>query len=223
MTPNNIVNMAVLCELDAIAVTDHNSAGNAAAVMRAARAMEAPLIVVPGIEAESSEEVHVVCLFPDFDIAAGFGYWISEGLPGIKNRPGIFGDQYFMDEFDEITGEHEPLLLTATSYGITEIVEKTRELGGVAYPAHIDRDASGILAVLGFIPPELDIDNVEISKRAGDDFFIREDLKAYRQIKASDAHRLSEMGENPCRLHVDEPTAAGIIRALKERYIRNII
>ncbi|MDR1703142.1 MAG: PHP domain-containing protein, partial [Clostridiales bacterium] len=112
MTPNNIVNMAMLCELDAIAITDHNSAGNALAVIKAAEAIGAPLIVVPGMEAESSEEVHTVCLFPDMDKLTAFNEWISAGMPKIKNKPGIFGEQYIMDENDEIVGEHKPLLLT---------------------------------------------------------------------------------------------------------------
>jgi PHP family Zn ribbon phosphoesterase len=121
-----------------------------------------------------------------------------------------------MDENDEIVGEHKPLLLTATKYGITEIVNRAKELGGVAYPAHIDRDINGILSTLGFIPPELDIDNVEISVRANEDFTMRDDLKKYRHLRASDAHRLEEIGVNPCRIHADEPTAAGIIRALRK-------
>ena len=37
MTPNNMVNMALLQELTAIAVTDHNSCRNAAAVMEVAQ------------------------------------------------------------------------------------------------------------------------------------------------------------------------------------------
>ena len=62
MTPCNIVGLAALCGLDVIAVTDHNSALNCAAVEKAGR--EAGIIVLSGMELETAEEVHVVLLFP---------------------------------------------------------------------------------------------------------------------------------------------------------------
>lgn len=61
MTPNNIVNMALIKGLELIAVTDHNSADNLRAVAEAAEGTG--LCVVPGMELESSEEVHVLAYF----------------------------------------------------------------------------------------------------------------------------------------------------------------
>ena len=61
MTPNNIVNMAMVCGLDMIAVADHNTAGNVAAVMKAGE--QAGIVVVPAMELETAEEIHVLCLF----------------------------------------------------------------------------------------------------------------------------------------------------------------
>lgn len=52
MTPNNIVNMAVLKGLDAIAVTDHNSCDNVEAVVKAAGKR---ILVLPGMEVQSRE------------------------------------------------------------------------------------------------------------------------------------------------------------------------
>ncbi|MBQ6894110.1 MAG: PHP domain-containing protein, partial [Clostridia bacterium] len=63
MTPNNIVNMSALKGLDAIAITDHNCGENAKAAIEAAK--ELPLTVIPGMEIETSEEIHMVALFPD--------------------------------------------------------------------------------------------------------------------------------------------------------------
>ena len=54
MTPNNIVNMAVLLGLDAIAVSDHNSARNLPAVFRVAQ--QAGLLVVPAMELCTAED-----------------------------------------------------------------------------------------------------------------------------------------------------------------------
>ena len=62
MTPNNIVNIAKLYDLDVIALTDHNSTLNCKAVMDLGK--EIGLTVIPGMELCTSEEVHLVCLFP---------------------------------------------------------------------------------------------------------------------------------------------------------------
>ena len=61
MTPNNIINMSILSELDAIAVTDHNTCCNVEPLISLGK--EANLVVLPGMEVESREEIHVVCLF----------------------------------------------------------------------------------------------------------------------------------------------------------------
>ena len=70
MTPANIVGMAALLGLDAIAVTDHNSCKNCPAVLAAAK--EYGVLAVPGMEINTSEEVHAVCLFPRLEAAMDF-------------------------------------------------------------------------------------------------------------------------------------------------------
>jgi len=82
MTPNNIVNMAQIKGLDAIAITDHNTYLNAEACVKAAQ--QTDLIVIPGMEVETSEEIHVVVLFPDCNKLAEFGKIITASLPLMK-------------------------------------------------------------------------------------------------------------------------------------------
>ena len=90
MTPNNIVNMASLLGLDLIAVSDHNSALNLPAVFTAAKGTE--LTVIPAIEANSAEEVHVLCLFETLEDALACSEEFYEHLPPVINRPYIFGE-----------------------------------------------------------------------------------------------------------------------------------
>ena len=87
MTPNNIVNMSLLKGLDVIAVTDHNSCGNVRAVQKAA---EGRLLVIPGMEIETSEEVHILGLFPCIESAEEMEGIIKDLSAPIKNRPEIF-------------------------------------------------------------------------------------------------------------------------------------
>ena len=70
MTPQNIANMAKIMGYNAIALTDHNTCGNCEAIMKVGA--EIGLTVIPGMELCSSEEVHLVCLFPELKMAKRF-------------------------------------------------------------------------------------------------------------------------------------------------------
>ena len=100
MTPYNAVNLAKLLGYDMIAVTDHNSCLNCPAAVRAGEA--AGLVVVPGMELCTAEEIHNVCLFPSLDAATEFSDFVYDKMPDIINRPEIFGEQIITDEKDNI-------------------------------------------------------------------------------------------------------------------------
>jgi len=214
MTPNNIVNMAVLKGLDAIAVTDHNSAANAAAVSMCAKRQG--LLFIPGMEVETSEEVHMVCLMPDLTSMDEFRRRVELSLPVLNNRPDIFGRQLIIDENDDVVGEEPRMLLTATSLSIDEVAVLAAALKGAAIPAHIDRQSYSIISNLGFIPKELDIKYLEISKLCDGPLFrsSRPDLDRYHFIRSSDAHNLGDILERESFLELDELSAEAVIRKL---------
>ncbi|MBE7032441.1 MAG: PHP domain-containing protein [Ruminococcaceae bacterium] len=190
MTPNNIVNMSCLLGLDMIALTDHNTAGNVRAVCKAA---EGKIKVIPGIEVTTAEEVHTVCYFPSVEAAEDMGAFLKENMQGIKNRPEIFGRQLFMDHNDEITGEEEELLVSAVNLDIYEIEKATHERGGMFVPAHIDRSSYSVLANLGFLPPDLKVDAVEITEGGLEKY--AELYSDYPVLTSSDAHYLENISE----------------------------
>ena len=102
MTPANIAGMAAVKGLDVIALTDHNSCRNCPAAMR--HAEDLGITLIPGMELTTSEEVHVVCLFPTLEAAMDFDQYVYLHLLPVKNRPDIFGEQLILDEKDQITG-----------------------------------------------------------------------------------------------------------------------
>lgn len=128
MTPNNIVNMSLLNGMDMIALTDHNSCKNCRAAVRAGE--EAGVTVVPGMELTTSEEAHVVCLFPTVEQAEAFGDYVESRSPEIRNRPEIFGDQLIMDWQDEVVGRVSRLLINASSISVGELPGLMAEFGG---------------------------------------------------------------------------------------------
>lgn len=197
MTPPNIANMAALLGLDLIAVTDHNSCRNAGAVMAAAKAMDLPLRVLPGMEVTTAEEVHVVCLFPDLPSAQAAGEEVESALLPIRNRPESFGHQWIMGPQEEPLGEFQNLLLNATTLSIDDMPDFARRYGGVAFPAHIDRSSYSVFSNLGYFPDYLDFTIAEVWRP---DAFFRDNAHPeikdrYTILKNSDAHYLENMKE----------------------------
>lgn len=195
MTPNNIVNMALIKGLDFIAITDHNSTGNLKPVLECAK--DKDIVVVPGIEVETSEEVHVVCLFRDLESAEKMGKIVYDNLPDIKNRPNIFGEQILFDWKDNITGYEDKMLLTAIKLSIEQAKAYTQKLKGIAIPAHIDRNSNSIISNLGFVPEELGFRTLGLSKNAKKEKLLEDNsyLKKYNFIVNSDAHYLQDIFE----------------------------
>ena len=98
MTPANICGMASIKGLDAIAVTDHNCARNLPYVKEAADAFH--IILLPGMEITTREEVHVLGYFPTVEVAMEAGEFFASHLPPMKNRPAFFGRQLVVDTDD---------------------------------------------------------------------------------------------------------------------------
>ncbi len=206
MTPNNIVNMAIIKELDYIAVTDHNSAKNLPAIMAVAARSGQGLGVLPGIEVTTKEEAHVLAYFDNLAAAMALDKILYQRLPPILNQKDLFGPQLILDEDDQIIGEVDKLLISATDIGIDELDTIVKNLKGVLVPAHIDRKAYSIVASLGFIPPDLSIHTCEVSKRQeiADIKKKKWFLKDYAFIQSSDAHQLEDMAEREYFVEIDD-------------------
>lgn len=205
MTPNNIVNMAMLLGLNAIAVSDHNTVGNVKAAMEVAK--EVGITVIPGMEVETEEEVHILTLYPSLEAAEVAAAEVYKKLPQIKNRPEIFGEQVFMDKDDNITGYEERLLISSAGMSMNYLFDVVKSVGGIYIPAHVDRHSYSVLTNLGFIPDDIDIKNIEISRMTQDvDAFLsaRDELKKYNIYRNSDAHYLQDMREAEAFLNISD-------------------
>lgn len=215
MTPNNIVNMAYIKGLDIIAVTDHNAALNCEAVFNCAK--DRGIVVVPGIELETREEVHMICLFPGLEEVMKMHKEVSNALPGIENREDIFGQQIIMDEEDNIVRNYKPMLLTATNLSIDDVFEKVGKLGGVVVPAHVDRDSFSIISNLGIVPDYLNIKYLEISKNCVINEFLNKNsyLSTYNFLRSSDAHNLGKILEKESSIELKEISIECLIESLK--------
>ena len=137
MTPNNIVNMELLKEIDYIAVTDHNTAKNLPAVLAVAKEIGEGICILPGIEVTTKEEAHILAYFPTLEGALELDEMLYQHLPEVMNRKEMFGPQYIMNENDDIIGAVDKLLISATDIGVDQLWETVTSIGGVIVPAHI--------------------------------------------------------------------------------------
>ncbi len=211
MTPNNIVNMSIIKGLDVIAIADHNSAGNVRAALEVAGDN---ILIIPAMEVTTSEEVHVLCYFPDVDSAEDMGAFIYSHLPDIKNRTDIFGNQYYMNSEDEIIREEEKLLVSATDLSIYDVAEEAKKRGGIMVPAHIDKASYSVLANLGFMPPDLPITVVEITEKKRDE--LKEEYGKFKIITDSDAHYLENIAEPSYQLDILNKNPKDFIESLSK-------
>lgn len=194
MTPNNIVNMAKLSGLDTIAISDHNTVGNVRAAMSVGERVGVK--VVPGMEVQTAEEVHILTLYPSIEAAEVAAKAVYARLPDIKNRPEIFGEQVFMDENDAVTGYEEKLLIASAEMDVRELFDLVKSVGGAFIPAHVDRHSYSVLTNLGFIPDDLGITKIEVSRKTEDlEAYLksRSELSGYRIFRSSDAHYLGDI------------------------------
>lgn len=216
MTPNNIAGMAHLNGLNAIALTDHNTTLNCAPLKKAAERYG--ITVLYGMELTTDEEVHMVCLFADEQSASKWEEFVAERLMKIDNNPDIFGHQHIMDEQDNIIGERQHLLINAVNLSFENVFGLVEALGGVAYPAHVDKNANSLISNLGFVPPDSTFKLAELHdpKNLGDITAAHPYFKGCKILSSSDAHYLTDINEAQNFIEAEENTPEAIIKALKK-------
>lgn len=192
MIPPLIVESALEMGITLIAITDHNASGNIQAVQKAAQGTD--LIVLPGMELQTKEDVHVLCLFDTLDQIDKFQVIVDNNLPGMKNKPSFFGHQLIVDETGSYLGTEDRLLITSTFLSIDTVFAEVELLGGLMIPAHINRKINGLIEILGFVPTEISITALEISRHISpqEAYQAYPQIKDYPLIQSGDVHRLNE-------------------------------
>ncbi len=222
MSPRNIIQSCRDASLDLIAICDHNTSENAGAVQREGE--RHGICVLPGLEICSREEVHILAVFQELEHALAMQEWVYGGLEG-QNQPEVFGYQIVANEDNEVLGENPRLLIGATRHGLGDIVRQTHALNGLSLSSHVDRPVNGIINQLGFIPPDLMLDGVEISYRIA----LPQARSALPEIgdrpciTSSDAHFLKDIGRAYTILRMAAPALAEIGLALRGEGGRRVV
>ena len=213
MSPRDIVARAQKASLDIIAVTDHNMVENAIYACEIGKKNN--LLVLPGMELQTTEEIHLLAIFGSTETALGFQTRIYESLPPIPNNADYFGDQVVVDENDEIVRFEERLLLNSVQITVDEAVTLIKSLGGIVIPSHIDSPTFSIISQLGYVPDTLAVDALEIRDRDKVPevlpFIMKKGLPF---VTFSDAHYLADIGKRRTLLSLADPCFEAILEAL---------
>lgn len=222
MSPDQIVRLAKKRGIDIIAITDHNSTRQCDMVRKVAEG--SGLMVINGCEVNSREEVHALCLFEDDYTRNEFQEFLDHYLPKLPNQPEYSGYQILVDENNGITEEIPFFLGNGLDVGLEEIEKFTHQLNGLFIPAHIDRPINSIFSQLGFLPHELHVDALQISRQS-DEAHIRRLYDIHDDItliKASDAHYPEDIGSACSVFFLNEPTFQEIRWALNQKNGRSV-
>lgn len=207
MAPAEIVAMASVKGIEAIAVADHNAIANVPAVMECGAAFG--VTVVPAVEVQTAEDIHILCLFSSLESLRAF--FDELHFPSMLNREDIFGEQLIMDADGNVIGNEQKMLLIGAMEDCYEVVKLTKKHGGAAVPAHVDRESNGMAAILGEVPPDLSVAAVEFSPAAPEE--LRNRYGGYIIITDSDSHHLTDLSVGNW-LEVTENSAQAIVDAL---------
>ncbi len=236
--------MARKKNLDIIGICDHNSAENVQFTINACHHLnssnngrpskdghcerketEKSIKVLPGMEICTKEEVHIVALFDEVEHAIKLQEIVYQSLPAEKNNPELFGEQIIANELDEVEGYNDRFLIGATNLSLYEVVEHIHRLNGIAIAAHIDREAFSLIGQLGFMPEDLNIDAIEVSKNIKIEEVRQRfsGINKYPLIQTSDAHYLNDIGIAVTDFLIENPTILEIRKALRNEHGRKVL
>ncbi|NWG06743.1 MAG: PHP domain-containing protein [Chloroflexi bacterium] len=222
MIPPVIVEEALKHGINLIAITDHNSTANGGAVMEAA--LGTGLTVLPGMELQTQEEVHVLCLFDGLEQAQAWQRTVDSKFPDLLNDEEKIGEQYIVDATGCFIRKEERMLISNIAISLEEAVELVNRLGGIVIPAHVERRAYGLLGVLGFASPIFEALEVSHHVTIAEASRLFPDIEKFPVLQNGDVHsRDGFLGL--MEFEMQAPTVAEIRRAIRgvgERRMRII-
>ena len=222
MIPPLIVQAALEKGIDLIAITDHNVSANVGAVQKAAAGTA--LTVLPGMELQTREEVHLLCLFDTLEQMAIWQALVDARLPQVENNIEFFGEQFVVDETGEFIRREPRLLSNSVNLSLEEAAREVTRLSGIAIPAHVDRKAFSLIANLGFVPTDTPVEALEISRHLSPAQACQTfpQIRGFPLVQGGDVHRLDEfLGANLFTLAA--PTVGELTKAFLDEGGRSLV
>lgn len=215
MSPNNILNMSFLKELNIIAITDHNSCLQLDVIEELKESFE--MLIIPGAEIEVKEKYHVVCLFKTFDIARKFQKALNVYLDKKMHDEEIYGEQNLFDAFDDIISNYQVSLMGSSNISLKDLSKIVKGLDGRMILAHIEKYGDDIFNKLKSDYQNI-FDAIEVNA-SYDIKKIEEKLNdfSYLVLRNSDAHQITDISEPINSIELEELTIDCFFEFLRKR------
>lgn len=223
MSPANIVQKALDEKLDIIGITDHNSTRQCSIVMH--EASKNGLVVYPGVEITTKEEIHCLAFFGTVNELEQFQKHLDAYLPDIKNNTDIFGYQVVVDADEQIVYEEERLLISALNLSIDYVEKLVHECNGLFIPAHTNKPKDSIISQLGFIPPSLKADAYEITRMIDSKTFLSDNRLPETTVllRNSDAHMIDVIGSQFSQFEMESTDFEEFRQAIRQSNGRKVV
>lgn len=219
MLPGEVTERLAARGIRVASITDHNAACNVLAFQRAFQ--RSNILLVPGMEATTAEEVHLLCYFETMEVLWKFSRRLLTSYPRIVNDPERFGYQLVCNERDEFVGQFPFLLSMASLLSLEELRGLVEQLDGVVVPSHLDR-RYGLLYQLGLVTSDMEFPTYEIAHKVNMGK-IASQLPGHPQfVSNSDAHNLDSIGSPRYFLEIEELTVHEVLLALRHENGRGV-
>jgi PHP family Zn ribbon phosphoesterase len=215
MSPGEIVSRVKAAGLGGFVLSDHQSARNAPAAAECAK--RAGVGFLPGLEVQTAEEVHTLCIFDTVEAALLMTDWVYEAMPKRVNDPETFGDQPVVTWDDDIVDMEWRILAMGCRRSIPETSAKVHELGGLYIAAHVDRPNYSVFSGLGAIP-EGCFDAVELSRTADAQIWLPK-VEGYALTRSSDAHNLDDVAKVWSEADISQFNVSSLKEAFKNKKV----
>lgn len=185
MTPNNILNMAMLKGLKIVSVTDHNSMKQLPVLSDLASSYD--FLFIPGVEISTAENHHVLVYFKTLEDALKFENVLDHYRIPLNHQYGMAG---ITDNEDNIIQTYpnissEPLRMT-----YEELLEQLKPFSHLIFLAHVDRPNTNF----NYPIQHYSCDGIELT--SCDQFQKYQDgLSRFKILFNSDAHDLLSISE----------------------------
>lgn len=213
MTPNNIFNMAYLCELDFIAVTDHNSCLQLPSMAALSESFDVQFVF--GCEVTVKEGFHICVYFKALEDVVNFQSYLERHIIKKTYNTAYYGMQNVMDEFDQETQTIDYFLTDPLTACHNQVAKKVHDLGGLVVLAHLDKKKTSALNIY----PSLEgliYDAIELTPNCNKDNFIeKHNLKNKVIISNSDSHNITTIGESDHQIELEDFSVEALFSYLR--------
>ncbi|MFV0425081.1 MAG: PHP domain-containing protein [Bacilli bacterium] len=213
MTPNNILNMATLTNLNVIAITDHNSTMQCPAFKMLSSSFD--MLIIYGCELQV-EGGHLLVYFKKYEEINKFQEYLNSIIKKEKYDIEYYGEQTVMNEYDIETKIYPYYLVNDLDTSLSEILEVLRGYHCIKILAHLDKPTTSLLNIIKQENSD-DIDGIELINSENLEKIVKvcPFLKNKNVIYNSDAHNIAQINDSDNYFEIDQLSIDNVFEVFK--------